>query len=110
VAQAFRMRGPLSTSTPGPDELITCDSPPVNEVALSVQLDGPPINEFTMLARYWSTVREDFPNHQKQPPLPPISEDFHRPPSVGLQLGLVAAPPAPRYWFISADETSLLQV
>ncbi|MGI8728857.1 MAG: TIGR04255 family protein [Solirubrobacteraceae bacterium] len=92
-------------------EPVTFERPPVNEVILSVQHDGPVIDEVGALADFWPTIREGFPGHQKQPPLPPVLEDFSPP---GLQApGVVqffTGPPQDRYWFITDDETRLIQV
>jgi uncharacterized protein (TIGR04255 family) len=105
-----RTDAPRDDSESEIDEPVTFLSPPVNEVALSVQFEGTAIDEFDVLAKYWPAIRADFPNHDKQPPLLPIGEDFDRPPRQGVQLGMFTAPPVPRYWFISADKTSLVQV
>ncbi len=84
-------------------------APPVNEVTLSVQFEAPTVDEFGILARFWPAIEQDFPKYAKQPPLPPVVEDFERPPSAGIQFQFLEGPPAPRYWFLSADETLLLQ-
>lgn len=88
---------------------VTFAAPPINEVALSVQFATPAFDEFAILARFWPAIEQDFPNHAKQPPLPPLQEEFQRPPSGGVQFQLFDAPPSPRYWFLSSDETLLLQ-
>lgn len=91
---------------------VTFERPPVNEVVLSVQLSGVAIDEVGVLADYWPSIRADFPQHQKQPPLPPVVEDFSPPgvqgPSVGIEF-FQGTPPS-RYWFSSADDTRLVQV
>lgn len=91
---------------------VTFDNPPVNEVSFSVQLGAPAVDEVGALADFWPMIREAFPNHQKQPPLPPIAEDFSAPRPGGPQpnIQFLAGPPPVRYWFVSQDETRLVQV
>ena len=89
---------------PAPAEItdsVTFTAPPVNEVALTVQFEGDVVDEVGMLANYWPRIRSDFPGHDKQPPLPPLQEDFTRPPDAGVQFQFMPTLPAPRYWFIS---------
>lgn len=100
----------VEAAPPEIDEPVTFRSPPVNEVVLSVQFSGVELDEFDVLAKYWPVIQPDFPNHDKQPPLPPIGEDFGRPPRQGMQFGMLTVPPVPRYWFISADKALLVQV
>lgn len=101
----------MSPAEAEPDP-VTFEHPPVNEVILSVQLEGPAIDEVGVLADYWPSIRGDFPGHQKQPPLPPVVEDFSPPgqPSPGIGVQFFSAPPPVRYWFVSSDETRLVQV
>jgi uncharacterized protein (TIGR04255 family) len=91
---------------------VTFANPPVNEVAFSVQLDGAAIDEVAVLADYWPLIRDDFPGHQKQPPVAPLVEDFAVPPAQTLPFGIgfIAGAPPVRYWFVSSDETRLVQV
>lgn len=88
---------------------VTFAAPPVNEVALSVQFSAPTVDEFGILARFWPAIRPDFPKHAKQAPVLPVQEDFQRPPTRAVQFQMFDAPPAPRYWFLSDDETLLVQ-
>lgn len=98
---------PSSASAP-----VTFEHPPVNEVAFSVQLDGAEFDEVRVLADYWPQIRDDFPGHQKQPPLIPVVEQFAPPdrpvPPINIDL-LTGAPPV-RYWFTSRDGSRLVQV
>lgn len=93
-------------------EPVTFERPPVNEVVLSVQLSGPAIDEVGVLADYWPSIRADFPQHQKQPPLPRVVEDFSLPGQQGAGVGIefFQGHPPSRYWFSSADDTRLVQV
>jgi uncharacterized protein (TIGR04255 family) len=92
------------------EDRVTFATPPVNEVALSVQFQSPVLDDVGLLADYWPAIRADFPRHEKQPPLPPMQEDFARPPQSGFQFQLLQAPPQPRYWFLSTDGVTLVQV
>jgi uncharacterized protein (TIGR04255 family) len=93
------------------DELVTFDRPPLDEVVMGVQFDREVSDDAFALADYWPKIRESFPKLEKQPPLPKAVEDFTPTPSVGgPQIELLTSPPSPRYWFISDDETRLVQV
>jgi uncharacterized protein (TIGR04255 family) len=90
---------------------VTFTSPPVNEVVLAVQFAGDVIDEVGILNRYLPTIQRAFPKLEKQPPLPPMQEDLAHPPGPGgPQVQFFQGPPATRYWFISADDTLLIQV
>src|SRR4051812_34284793 len=91
-------------------DLVTFERPPVNEVVLSVQFATEVVDEVGMLANFWPQVREAFPLHEKQPPLPPMTEEFGLPSGDGPQFQFLQGPMAPRYWFVSSDKTSLIQV
>jgi uncharacterized protein (TIGR04255 family) len=91
-----------------PADPVSFTAPPINEVAMSVQFSVPVVDEFDILARFWPAIESDFPKHAKQAPLLPVQEDFQRPPTGSVQVELFM-PPAPRYWFLSSDETFLIQ-
>lgn len=94
-----------------PRDPVTFASPPVNEVVLAVQFADDVIDEVGILNRYLPTIQAEFPKLEKQPPLPPMQEDLAHPPgSGGPQIQFFQGPPATRYWFISADDTLLIQV
>src|SRR6266436_4791123 len=81
--------------------------PPVSEVALGVQF--PAVLNPVHLGLYYQRVKARFPKLQVQPPVPPSFETFGASPtmtfSIQLQPGL-----QPRMWFLSEDETSLIQL
>lgn len=90
---------------------VNFSAPPVNEVVFGVQFDRDVIDEVGILNRYLPTIQAEFPKIDKQPPLPPMQEDLDHPPSPGVaQVQFLQGPPSTRYWFISADETLLIQV
>lgn len=92
-------------------EPVNFDRPPVNEVVIGVQFKSPVLDDVTVLAEFWPRVREDFPDHAKQPPIPPASEDFGGSvpaPSFEVQFG--GEGPPPRYWLLSESGTELIQL
>jgi uncharacterized protein (TIGR04255 family) len=107
-AQAFWR---LVSARSGDSRPVDFEHPPINEVVFSVQFDGPVIDEVGVLSEFWQTIREDFPRHEKQPPLPPASETFDVPPHPPeLQFQLLPAGLPIRYWFLSHDGTRIVQV
>lgn len=82
----------------------------MNEVALSTQFEGDIVDEVATLGTYRPAVKDAFPNIEKQPALPPLAEDFSHPPTPGPPFQFIQGPPSTRYWFVSEDGTSLIQV
>lgn len=62
------------------------------------------------LGRLWSLFRDEYPRHELQPVLPAVFERFDLPSSDAFQIGLDLAQPQARCWFLSQDETRLIQV
>ena len=94
---------------PSTADLPSFAEPPVVEVALSVQFSAPPWHA-PQLGPFWELVREDFPRIEEHAPLAPLGEEFGAPRPAELRVELVDRPPAPRYWFLSRDGASLIQV
>ena len=88
------------------------DSPPVTEVALSVQFEKLDSLGVPQLGYVWQMFRDRFPQTEGKPPLEPTFEQFGphpgRPPSVRLQL--METLPQPRLWFLNESGTELVQV
>lgn len=88
------------------------DNPPVNEVVFSVQFPGDVIDDVGVLADYWTPMRDEFPQPQRHPPVPSATENFsppgEQPQGVGVEF-TTGSPPV-RYWFLSKEETRLVQV
>jgi uncharacterized protein (TIGR04255 family) len=98
-------------TAPPKGRAVDFEHPPLNEVVFSVQFDGDVIDEVGVLAHFWPLISSDFPEHDKHPPLPPASESFEvPPPSPELQLRLMQGIPPQRYWFLSEDQTLIVQV
>jgi uncharacterized protein (TIGR04255 family) len=85
--------------------------PPVIEVALSLQLE--PLRGFRsvhygLLADQW---RERYPSTEDQPPLAPLVPEAEAELSAArVQVQLSTGAPLPRCWFVSRDQTRLVQV
>lgn len=94
-----------------PETQITFEAPPVNEVSFAIQFRTNVIDEVGTLSSYWPTVQVDYPNVEKQAPVPPMRENFDYPPQPGgPDFEFLSSPPSPRYWFSSADGTLLIQI
>jgi hypothetical protein len=94
-----------------PKEIVTFDAPPLNEAAIGVQFPGSPVDDGIALADFWPHVRPEFPGLERQMPLPAQSEDFEVPPKPvpPVQFFPVQSQ-VQRYWFVSSDETRLIQL
>lgn len=94
-----------------PLDLPEFDRPPVVEVAIGVQFE--PIRGFRQghIGLFWDEIRVDYPTALDQPRLETPVESFDEAligPS--FQLELTDSPPVHRAWFVSADESLLVQV
>lgn len=86
------------------------ESPPVVEVALSVQFDR--LDTSTVqLALAWQRFRSRFGRIEEKPELDPVFERFAPPekrlPGVRFEVGVV---PGLRFWFLNDDGNELIQV
>ena len=93
-----------------PDSLPDYKQPPLIEVALAVQFESLPQLRQAHLGLFWSEIIEDYPNVRDQPPLESVVERFDDGELPMFQLEITDAPPLHRAWFISADDTLLVQV
>ena len=80
-------------------QIIAFENPPVNEVVVSTYFD-PPLSDFRNehIGLFWGIIKDEFPNvHQRIP--------------VGFAPEVIDNEfPMPRYWFISENETNLIQI
>jgi len=94
---------------PGP--LPEFESPPVSEVALSVEFLPLPAWRSSHAGLYWSYIRKDYPHTDVQPPVPSQIEKFGeglwQPPMLRFE---VSNADVTRSWFIAEDRTRLIQV
>jgi uncharacterized protein (TIGR04255 family) len=82
-------------------------NPPVSEVALGVQF--PAVLNPVHLGLYYQRVKARFPKVQVQPPITSAFETFASSPIVaGIPIPIMGL--QPRMWFLSEDESSLIQL
>jgi len=93
-----------------PADLPDFDSPPVVEVVLGVQLDPMPRLRTAHLGLLWQRFYDEFPSLQEHPPIDTPEEDFGPGESRTITVQLMGPAPVPRHWFLSRDETRIIQV
>ena len=84
------------------------ERPPVNEVICGVTFKS--LGQFLAphIGQFWETIRGEFPKCREQMILRPVIEQFD-PQAVG-QLEFAEFPSIPRVWFLTDDETHLIQL
>lgn len=94
-----------------PHDLVSCDRPPVGEVALTFQFPGDVV-DLDVLAGFVSAVRSEFPKTERQPVVPHMREQFDvlQPQPGGFEIILEPPNALPRSWLINRDGTILLQL
>ena len=93
-----------------PDHLPDFAEPPLDEVVLGVQFE--PVSGYSAVYAkdIWELFRSEFPKVQEQPILPPQFETFGGANAqASLEIHLGEAPVGSRLWFLSEDESHLLQ-
>jgi uncharacterized protein (TIGR04255 family) len=90
-------------------QLLSYDNPPVNEVVCSVQFD--PIEDLRTphIGLLWQRFQPEYPYCEDVAPIAPRMEVFNNQ-MVEAQLTFTNIPPLPRVWFISSDETKIVQI
>lgn len=86
--------------------------PPVVETVLSVQFGRISALRTAHFGLYWSEIRDRFPASEEHGELPSALERFPEQPqpAVGIQFQALEAPPTPRFWFVDAGGTELIQI
>jgi uncharacterized protein (TIGR04255 family) len=84
-------------------------NPPVVEVALSIMFDTLPAYRAAHAGLLWQRIRDQFPDTEDLPEIPPTIEEPSGPASAPPRLELMERPRV-RTWFRSADGTQLVQV
>ncbi len=81
--------------------------PPINEVIIGAWFD-PPLTALGSehIGLLWSRLREKFPTVEQRPPIGGMAQRHEN----ALTIDIMATPPMPRYWFVSEDEATLIQV
>jgi uncharacterized protein (TIGR04255 family) len=84
------------------------ERPPVAEVVCGITFHS--LDSFLAphLGLLWEAFRDDYPAISEQPPLQQLVEVFEGPPRAQIQVS--SMPPLPRTWFVSGDESKLIQV
>lgn len=94
----------------GADQLPKFRLPPLVEVAHGMQFDRLPMS-IVHPGLFFAFLRDKYPKTQTMPPLPPTRESFR---TTGVGMQQIAFMPqffdVPRAWFISADDTMLVQL
>ena len=80
--------------------------PPVHEVALAVQFESDQPLISADLAGMRALLRPEYPKVREQPPLGRMVVDQSR----SIEFEFSNTPPVPRFWFVSADESHLVQL
>lgn len=89
-------------------EPVNFSNPPVAEVALSLQFSESVTDDARTVGNFWPEVREQLPKLQQHPALPQMREDFGPPQPAQFEFS-TGTPPS-RFWFLSEDESHLVQV
>lgn len=91
------------------DNSVSFSNPPLDEVVLGVQFNASPAYNATSSGRVWDLFRSEFPVVLEQPPIPPQIEVFGGNPFPTFELNFEPSAPRPRLWFVSSDDSHLLQ-
>ncbi len=92
------------------DQPVDFRQPPVTEVVLAIQFERRVV-DLEVLAEFTTRVKGEFPKRAQRPPLPPMEEDAPAQPGTQqFSLELVSGFQMPRTWFMSEDETKILQL
>ena len=93
-----------------PQHLPDFTDPPLDEVVLGIQFEPVPNYSIVNSWKVWELFKKEFPKVQELPILPPQFETFGgKSTQPSLQFHLGSPPIGSRLWFISADESHLLQ-
>lgn len=98
---------PVTTHRP---DLPNFKAPPLVEALLSIQFEPLPHLDVFQIGRLWALFREDYPKHEIQPMLAAQFETFEPPVTEELMFPPGTDSPSARCWFLSEDETALVQV
>lgn len=99
----------MEASGPREDAPVNFQDPPVIEVALGVQFEGRVTDDARTLGLFWPRIRDEYPQLEHHPALPPQTEEFGQAPREP-SFEILSEPPATRYWFLSADGDRIVQL
>ncbi|MFC7290702.1 TIGR04255 family protein [Hirschia litorea] len=83
--------------------------PPLNEVVVGVQYEPVPSYRGIDAFKVWNIFKEEYPEVQEKPELPPSFETFGKPENAAFKFQFGNKHPQPRYWFVGKNENDLLQ-
>lgn len=86
------------------------ESPPLTEVAISVQFESLPALQVPQIGLLWSKFRDRFPNTEQHTPLDSVIESFEQPTHPKIQFEISNVPPVPRCWFLNDTGSELVQI
>ncbi len=92
-----------------PSDLPDFNRPPLIEVALGVQFEPLPQMRQGHVGLFWAEIHDQYPNARDLQPLDPAGETLDGEMPV-FTFQISDAPPLHRAWFISEDQTRLVQV
>ncbi|WP_167376062.1 TIGR04255 family protein [Methylobacterium tarhaniae] len=85
--------------------------PPVTEVVCGIYFENLDALQVPLVGRLWERLKHDFPRAETKPTLPPtISASGPSDMFIQLQFGAAEPSPFPRIWFVSEDDSSLVQL
>ena len=85
-------------------------SPPVVEVAISVQFSELPEFQLVHFGQFWERIRDGYPRLEHHPPLPSVVELFGTKGAQRASLSLESGFPLGRCWYLSEDGLRLIQI
>jgi uncharacterized protein (TIGR04255 family) len=83
--------------------------PPLNEVVLGVQFSPARGYQQIRAGEVWALFKDQFPNVEELPPLPPSFETFGRPQEGQIGFDFVTGASHDRFWFLSPQKDELIQ-
>ncbi|QLC25668.1 TIGR04255 family protein [Parasphingopyxis algicola] len=107
----MKLKFPDEASAPT-DALPEYESPPVVETSIGVQFEGLEGFQSLHAASFWERIRDKYVRLEERPPLDPAFETFGpRSAPLGVpELQMIQAPIQPRFFFISEDDSELVQL
>lgn len=93
-----------------PPHLPDFEAPPLDEVIIGIQYAPPPAYDDRYIRDVWALFENEFPKFKEVGRLEPVFELFGGPSGIqSIRFELSQIAPRRRYWFLSEDETHLIQ-
>ncbi|MDF5710803.1 MAG: TIGR04255 family protein [Nostoc sp. S4] len=96
------------TNTSSPSRFPQYEEPPIVEVACSILFESIEALQSPHIGLAWQIFQPDYPFCRDVAPLVATIESFDEP--VEAQFRFTDIPPLPRAWFLSPDETGIIQI